>query len=312
MDLKTNGQNLVDSFRVIKGVKQSLEIIKQFKPDVIFIKGGYVGLPVGLAARLKRIPYIIHESDAIPGLTNRLLAKGAKKIAVGFGIKNYQNYFPPSKTIFTGNPIRADLLKYSKSEGIARFRLDSNLPTILITGGSQGARLINETILDSLFEINNKYQVIHLVGKNNIDEIQSTVKKMQLTYPQRYKSFAFLTRDIGLAFAAADLIISRAGANTIAELAALSKPTILIPNALLASGHQIKNALVLSRQGAARVIAEDKLNAQVFLAEIDKILSSPEEQEQLARSISKIAAINASKDIVKLILAVVATTEEGK
>ncbi|MEO7617773.1 MAG: glycosyltransferase, partial [Candidatus Saccharibacteria bacterium] len=146
---QTLGANLVDSTRLVRGIMGSLVLLRRFKPDVVFIKGGYVGLPVGLAAHLLRIPYVVHESDVSPGLTNRILSKWASQIAVGFPEKMYKD-FPKDKLNFVGNPVREEILKGHRLAGMAEFGLDDKLPVIMVTGGSQGAAPLNDVVVESL------------------------------------------------------------------------------------------------------------------------------------------------------------------
>jgi UDP-N-acetylglucosamine--N-acetylmuramyl-(pentapeptide) pyrophosphoryl-undecaprenol N-acetylglucosamine transferase len=298
-DLSTIGLNLRDAVRVVKGVPQSIKIIKKFEPDIIFLKGGYVSLPVGLAASLLKVPYVVHESDVVPGLTNRILSKRALAVAVGFPPERYTG-LPQEKLIHTGNPIRQGVLKAHRLEGVVRFKLNQKMPVVLITGGSQGSKTINDTVMDSLPELLRLCQVIHLTGERDIERVKFETSRMLLDHPERYQCFSFLMEDLGLALAASDLVVSRAGANTIAELAALKKPTILIPASHLRD--QPTNALVLSRQGAVRVIQEERLNHRTLIREIEHVLGSEQEQRLLKEGIGKLAMPDAARKLAKLIV----------
>jgi UDP-N-acetylglucosamine--N-acetylmuramyl-(pentapeptide) pyrophosphoryl-undecaprenol N-acetylglucosamine transferase len=301
-NISTLGLNARDAGRFLAGVSASIKIIRRFKPDVVFIKGGYVGLPVGLAARLLRVPTVIHESDVSPGLTNRTLARWASSIAVGFPGKSYTQ-FDGSKLIYTGNPVRAELLQAHRLAGLAKFKLDQAMPVILVTGGSQGAQPLNDVLLDALPQLLERYQVLHLTGEREFPRLQFELKRLgDLPHAERYHPYAFLMDDMGLALAAADLVIARAGAQTIAELAALGKPTVLIPNILMA-GHQEQNARVLARQGAVRVLDERKLTPSGLVGEIDRILGSDTEQELLGKGIAQFAKPDASMALARVILA---------
>ncbi len=291
--------NVRDSFKVLAGVAQSRRIIKQFNPEVIFIKGGYVGLPVGLAAGMMKVPYIIHESDVDPGLTNRILAKRAQIVAVGFPVEYYHD-LPKAKLLFTGNPIRRSLLGAHRLEGLAKFKLNANEPVLLVVGGSSGSRSLNQVVVESLAELTKRYQVIHVTGEGDIERVRFQVKRLRLVNPNRYHLEAFLMEEMALAYAAADLVICRAGANTIAELAALGKPAVLVPHPNLHD--QAKNATLLARQSAVRVIQEPKLNRQNLLREVDKILGSEEEQALLTQHIKQFAHIDADKRLAEAIL----------
>lgn len=299
LDLSTLGLNLRDSVRVVRGVPQSMKIIRQFQPDIIFLKGGYVALPVGLAAGILRVPYVVHESDVVPGLTNRILARRAVAVAVGFPPERYTE-LPKDKLVHTGNPIRASLLKPHRLDGVVRFKLDQKLPVVLIVGGSQGATTINDAVMDALPELVKFCQIIHLTGERDIERVKFETSRMPLEKRQRYQCYSFIMEDIGLALAAADLVISRAGANTIAELAALSKPAILIPASQLRD--QPTNAKTLSRQGAVRVIQEEKLSARVLVGEIRHTLGSEQEMRLLKQGIGKLAMPDAAEKLAKLII----------
>jgi len=156
MNLSTLGPNARDGLRTIQGVTQALRILRKFKPDVVFLKGGFVCMPVGIAARMLGVPFVIHESDVTPGITNRVLSRWAAKIAVGFPVKSYQ-VFDPAKLVYVGNPVRQDILKAHRLEGLAHFGLDDKRPVILITGGSQGAAQINSVVLGSVAELVEKF-----------------------------------------------------------------------------------------------------------------------------------------------------------
>jgi UDP-N-acetylglucosamine--N-acetylmuramyl-(pentapeptide) pyrophosphoryl-undecaprenol N-acetylglucosamine transferase len=298
----TLGLNARDSWRFLSGIYQSIRIIRQFRPDVVFIKGGFVGVPLGLVAGWLKVPYVIHESDLVPGLANRLLAKKATKVAVGFPVDKYSN-LPRHKLVYTGNPVRSQLLGLKAEDGRRHFGLSAKLPVIMVTGGSLGAREINQAIIRALPRLIEEYQVIHLTGEKEFEAVQFQVGRLDLSHPDRYLSFAFLTREMGLALAAADIVVSRAGANTIAELAVLDKPAILVPNQLMA-GHQVENAQMLARAGAVRVISEDRLTADVLLRELNGITGSQQEREFLTEHLRLFAVPDAAERLANEIIAV--------
>jgi UDP-N-acetylglucosamine--N-acetylmuramyl-(pentapeptide) pyrophosphoryl-undecaprenol N-acetylglucosamine transferase len=299
-DLPTAVLNARDIFRVIKGFKQSRRILQDFDPDVIFIKGGYVGLPVGLAARSLGLPFVIHESDMRPGLTNRILSKYATRVAVGFPPDLYKGW-QQEKLIYTGNPIRKEILASHRLEGLAKFKLDSSLPVILIICGSQGSQAINKVILDGLSELTRHYQLIHVTGEKNIEEVRFKVGRISLDFPERYQPYSFLTDTLGMALAVADLVIGRGGANSFSELAALSKPAIIIPHPGL--DDQTLNATTLARAGAIKVIPQDRLATSSLIGQIEQILSSDKEQGILAKAISKYAKRDAALALAEVIMA---------
>ena len=300
---QTLSLNARDLGRVGAGVVASRKIIREFNPDVVFLKGGFVCLPVGLAARLCRVPYVIHESDVTPGLTNRILARWAARIAVGFPVKNYPQ-FEAAQMVFVGSPVRQEILTAHRLEGLAYFKLSDDRPVVLITGGSQGAAQINNAVMDALPALTEHYQVIHQTGEGEADRLAFELsRRPALAYPERYRPFAFLVQEMPLALAAADLIIGRAGVGTIMESAALGKPTVLIPNTGMA-GHQVANARVLARQGAARVLNSDTLTGAKLAREVERILGSAEDQKLLSEAIRRLAHPEADRELAELVLEV--------
>jgi UDP-N-acetylglucosamine--N-acetylmuramyl-(pentapeptide) pyrophosphoryl-undecaprenol N-acetylglucosamine transferase len=293
--------NLKDLLLVLMGFIQAIRILRRFKPDVVFLKGGFVCLPVGFATKLLRIPFVIHESDIHPGLTNRILGRWADVIAVGFPVKNYHN-FPVERLVFTGSPVRQELLSAHRLEGIAAFRLEATVPVILVTGGSQGAQQINNVILESLPELLNSYQVIHITGDGEFDRVKFELSRQsKLAHADRYHPIAFLLKEMPAAMAAADLLIARAGAQTIAEAAVLGKATVLIPN-YQSAAHQLENAKVLSRAGAARVLDGSKLTSSKLVGEVRRLLDDPIELERLSRGIQAYGSLSAASDLAEVIL----------
>lgn len=290
-------QNILDIFKVPLGILQAYFIIKKFKPDVLFSKGGYVSVPAVIACWLLRIPSLIHESDSTPGLANRFLSRFVTKIGLGF--PEAEKYFEKfkEKIIVLGNPVRPQILFGSKKRGFSYFNLEDDRFVILVTGGSQGAERLNEIIAQAMPRLLEKYQVIHLYGKKQkID----TKKKMMRKY---YHPFPFLEAEqMADALACADLIISRAGANILAEIAALAKPSILIPYPLAAQDHQMKNAKIFEKQGAAIVIDQVDLSANRLYQEIKRLFTDKEKLSQMAKSARKLAQPKASEKIAIEIL----------
>ena len=292
--------NARDMGRMTSGLASSVKILRAWKPDVVFVKGGFVGLPVGLAARLLGIPYVIHESDVSPGLTNRVLGRWAFKVATGFPTKGYRD-FSADKLVYVGNPVRAELLRAHRLDGLVKFKLDQRLPVILVTGGSQGATAINDAVLEAAPLLLGHCQIIHLTGETDFERVKFEFSRLKLEHAERYHPFGFLLGEMAKALAAADVVVARAGANTIAELAALGKPTVLIPNYLMA-GHQVENARQLARVGAVRVIDEPRLTPELLAGEIDRILGSTKEQKQLSEAIGAFAKPDANEELAKLII----------
>lgn len=244
-------KNFSDPFRVIKGYGEALKLVKLYKPDVVFSKGGFVAVPVVLAAKHYKVPVIIHESDMTPGLANKICIPAASKVCCNF--PETLNYLPKEKAILTGSPIRKELLQGDRLTGIKYAGLSANRPVILIIGGSLGSVTVNNAVRHILPKLLQNYQVIHICGKGNLDE--------SLKNTAGYVQYEYVDSPLKHLFAAADLMISRAGANSICEILALRKPNILIPLSAAASrGDQILNARSFEKQGFSCMLEEEKLS----------------------------------------------------
>ncbi|WP_349673960.1 undecaprenyldiphospho-muramoylpentapeptide beta-N-acetylglucosaminyltransferase [Lacrimispora sp.] len=252
-------KNFTDPFRVIKGFGEALKLIKSYKPDIVFSKGGFVAVPVVLAAKHLKIPVIIHESDMTPGLANRICIPAATRVCCNF--PETLSYLPKNKAILTGSPIRKELLEGDRMTGLKYARLNDNKPVILIIGGSLGSVTVNNAIRGILPKLLNNYQIIHICGKGNLDESLAGV--------HGYVQYEYVDAPLKHLFAAADLMISRAGANAICEILALRKLNILIPLSAAASrGDQILNARSFSKQGFSYLLEEESLNGDTLLQAI--------------------------------------------
>ncbi len=295
-------KNFFDFFITGYGLIKALWTMFWIYPDVVFSKGGYGSVPIVWASKILGIPVILHESDSAPGRANAWAAKIALKIAVSY--PEAMNYFPKEKVAWTGNPIRKNL-KIAVNEGAKEYlNLEPGIPTILILGGSQGAQIINDAILDSLPELIKDYQIIHQIGKNQFDEITSMAKIMfqssQFFY--RYKPFAYLD-DLAMKMSAgaADLIISRSG-STIFEISNWAKPSILIPITESNNDHQRKNSYIYARAGAATVIEEGNLSDSILITEIKRILDNKEIKDSMIEAAKKFAKPDAALTIAKELL----------
>lgn len=293
-------KNFTDIFKIIIGFFQSLWFLARIKPDIVFSKGGYAGFPPAAAARILGIPVIIHESDLIPGIANRLSAFFASRIALGF--QGSAKYFPQEKIVFTGNPIREELLKGNKERAKKEFGLKGILPVILVTGGSQGAKRLNEIILEILPEILGFSEVIHLAGVNNYEETKNLAKKQKLKNAENYHAFPFLNEQMKDAYAAADLIISRAGANSINEILSLGKAGILIPLSTAANNHQVKNASYFSDLGAVIMINEINFDKKFLTKKIETLLKNPGGRKKMELKALSLANPDARERLSKEIL----------
>ncbi len=301
-DIHTNKKNAVDAYRFTKGYFQANRILRSFKPDVVFTKGGYVTVPVGLAASRLKIPLIIHDSDTVFGMSTRILAPRAKTIATGFPESVFSDTPYKDKIVFTGNPVRKELLSGSLTRAKQTFKFDSNKPVVLIFAGSQGAAAINEVVFQGLEIILKNYNVIHHTGENDIEQARVLAHKLPDTLQGSYKPFDFLASELSDALFYADIVIGRAGANSIAEIAAHSKSAILIPSPYAANNHQQKNAEVLERMGAARILQQDDLSPIRLLSEIDKVLTNPDVKKYLQRSIHELWISDSASRIANLII----------
>lgn len=246
-------KNFSDPFRVLKGYGQALALIKKYRPDVVFSKGGFVAVPVVLAARHYKIPTIIHESDMTPGLANKICLPSAAKVCCNF--PETLPYLPNEKAVLTGSPIRRELREGDRLTGLQYAGLSANQPVILVIGGSLGAVAVNEAIRKILPKLLEMYQVIHICGKGNLDE--------SLISQKGYVQYEYVDAPLRHLFAAADLVVSRAGANSICEILALRKPNVLIPLSAHASrGDQILNARSFEKQGYSAVLEEEQVTEE--------------------------------------------------
>lgn len=281
-------KNIQDFFRFSKGIWQSHQIIKKYKPELVFSKGGFVSLPVCLAAHYNKIPIILHESDIAMGLANRIIARIAKHICLTF------NQIPAKdkhKYIFTGTPVRKEILKGKKQATLQKLDFSSQKPTLLIMGGSQGAQFINELIYKNLKELLSKYQIIHICGKG----------KRTLIKEKDYHNFEYVDNELADFYAVADLIISRAGANSLAEISALHKPNILIPLPSSANNHQFKNAEFFAKREASVMLQQKNITNTKFLEKIEQIISNKKLQNMMQENLKKLYNPNSTEEIVEVI-----------
>ena len=253
-------KNFSDPFRVLAGYAQARKIIKKFRPDVVFSKGGFVAVPVVLAAKHLHIPVIIHESDMTPGLANKICIPAADKVCCNF--PETMPYLPEEKAVLSGSPIRAELLTGDRKTGLDYAHFDGKKPVILVIGGSLGSVTVNNAVRAILPQILERFDVIHICGKGNLDE--------SLIGKPGYKEYEYVDKPLRHLFACADLMISRAGANSICEILALRKPNILIPLAAAASrGDQILNARSFAKQGFSALLEEEVLTSETLMHAIN-------------------------------------------
>lgn len=289
LDFNTIILNIRDFLHVLLGIAQSWRLLRKIQPNVVFIKGGFVGLPVGIAAHLRRIPIIIHESDARPGITNKILSRYAHIIATGFPVNNYKSW-TGKPVVFTGNPVRKSVLGMNRQEAKQVLKLNPSLKTLLIMGGSSGAAEINKAVEANLGELTKKYQVIHITGKG---------KSIRGAGTKRYFQYEFVTHELPAMLALSDCIVARAGMNGIAEVAAYKKPLILVPAPQL--GDQILNARYLAKTKAAIIVNQEDLSAQL-VGVIEQILSSKTTQNNLSHNIASFYRPKAAAELANIII----------
>ena len=255
-------KNFTDPFKVIKGYFQSRKIIKEFKPDIVFSKGGFVAVPVTMAAAHKKVPVVAHESDMTPVLANKLSAPYASRICCNF--PETLKYLPKEKAVLTGTPIREEILTGNREKGLKICGFNGEKPVLLIIGGSLGSVKVNSAVRSVLDKLNDQFDIIHICGKGNVDE--------SLLNRAGYVQFEYVDKELRDLFAASDLLISRAGANAICEILALKKPNLLIPLSQAASrGDQILNAESFEKQGYSMVLKEEDLNDESLLKAVKKL-----------------------------------------
>ena len=281
-------KNFSDPFRVIRGYNEARKFLKEYKPDVLFSKGGYVSVPVVRAAASLHIPCIIHESDMTPGLANKICIPAAKKVCCNF--PETLEKLPPDKAVLTGTPIRDELLHGSRSKGLEICGFDGAKPVLLVIGGSLGASSVNQTIRDNLDALLAHFDIIHICGKDKVDNLKLTIPG--------YKQFEFVKEELCHLFAAADIVVSRAGANAICELLALHKPAILVPLPAASSrGDQILNAASFEKQGYSMVVQDDEFPDKI----LDAVKELYENREKYTEAMKQSSQINAIPIIMDLI-----------
>jgi len=247
-------KNFTDPFRVVNGFREARKFLKKYKPDVVFSKGGFVSVPVVRAAASLHIPCVIHESDMTPGLANKLCFGSAKKICCNF--PETLGTLPANKAVLTGTPIRGELFTGDREKGLEICGFSAERPVLMIMGGSQGSVSVNNAVRSNLPELLKTFQIVHLCGKGNYDASLENVED--------YRQFEYVKEDLKHIFAAADLLVSRAGANAICEILALGKPSLLIPLPTKGSrGDQILNANSFAQQGFSEVLEDEKASEQI-------------------------------------------------
>lgn len=298
-------KNLIDILKFPLALIQSLIYIWIFMPDIVFSKGGPGSLAIVIVAWIYQVPVIIHESDSVPGFTNKLSGPFSRKIAISF--KETENFFSKrarKKIIFTGNPIRQRLFTVSSQKAKEFFNLTGERKVILIIGGSQGAEQINMVIIDAILKYIEKYEVIHICGQKNFKDLDLLIKG--ILRDQQRKFYHLLPslneEEMGAAYTVADIVISRAGAGAIFELAAFQKPSVIIPLQGGAQDHQTKNAYYFSKEGAAAVVEGANVTLNLVCGRITQIIESKKIVAQMKEACKKFAKPDAARKVVEIIL----------
>jgi len=282
-------KNITDGFRVMRGITQARKILKKIRPDVVFSKGGFVVVPVVLAARMLKIPVVIHESDFSIGLANRLAIPRATKVCCVFPETLKQ--IPDGKGVLTGTPIRQEILHGSRIAGAAFCNFAAEKPVLLVMGGSQGSAVINACLRDALDDLLTDFNIIHGCGKGNVDEAASR---------DGYLQFEFIGDNMGDLYALADLVVCRAGSNSISEFLALAKPNLLIPLPKAVSrGDQILNAASFEKQGFSVVLDEEKMTKDVLITKIKELFAN---RGRYAAAMRKSGNVDGTAQVVEVIM----------
>ncbi|HET7639444.1 MAG TPA: undecaprenyldiphospho-muramoylpentapeptide beta-N-acetylglucosaminyltransferase [Ktedonobacteraceae bacterium] len=297
-------QTLTGVARIPVGMAQAVGIVRKFNPDVVFTSGGYVAVPAALGARLKGVPLLMHQQDVPPNLSNRLIAPLATRISVAFA-DSLAN-FPARKTLQLGNPIRQEMLdmrSVSPQEARRKLGLEADLPLLLVTGGSQGARHLNQVVCRALPELLTHCQVLQISGKNLYEETRElsgqTMTQLPEDIKRRYRLVPYLNAEMPAAMQAAELVLCRSGAATLSELAVLGKPSLLVPlPPAIGSSPQEANAEMFGRGAAAQVIRDADLEPEILIKRVISILSSKALLASMSEATRTFAKPDATQDIV--------------
>lgn len=282
-------KNFTDPFKVLKGYQEARKLLKRLKPDVVFSKGGFVTVPVVIAAKHRKIPAIIHESDMTPGLANKLCIPSAVKVCCNF--PETVDKLPSDKAVLTGTPIRQELLNGNKLAALKFTGLKPDKPVLMVIGGSLGSVAVNTAVRQILPELLKDFQVVHLCGKEKLDE--------SLTSLDGYVQYEYIKKELADLFALSDIVISRAGANAICEISALKKPNLLIPLSANASrGDQILNARSFEKLGYSKVLEEEELNNAILLKTIRDLYAN---KDSYIKAMSESSQMDSIGKIVQMI-----------
>lgn len=308
LDLKTTAQNIRDIVWVVVGFFQAFALLRKLKPQVIFVKGGFVGVPVGLSAAILRIPYITHDSDALPGLANRIIAPWAKKHTVALPKEVYS--YPQETTVTVGVPLDHNYKVFSAEErktARSQLGIDPNAKVLLVTGGGLGAQRLNDAVAACVPQLMDRYAnltVVQLAGRANEAELRQRYKKDLRADQQPHVVVKGFITNLYVYSGVADVVVTRAGATSMAEFAAQQKACIVVPNPLLTGGHQLKNAQVLADRQAIKLVSEEKIkhDDHALMPALVDLLDHPDRARDLGRRLGEFAQPDSAKQLAVLLL----------
>lgn len=290
--------NVKTVFRFLRGVGKCKAIIRKFKPDAVIGTGGYVSAPVVYAAAKLKIPAVIHEQNSVPGLTNKFLSRYVSKVAICF--ESAKEFFPAEKVVLTGNPRASEVVSQDSHEKLVNFGLKEGVPTALITGGSRGARPINEAVVESLQALEGKpYQVLYITGDVHYENIRKEIASLGELHNTSIVPFIHNMEKV---LAAVSVVVGRAGATSLAEITALGLPSILIPSPYVTNNHQEKNAAVLENAGASIMLRDQELSGERLVAALDAVLMHDQKRETMSESSRKLGVPDASERLYSVLL----------
>ncbi|MDY7223102.1 undecaprenyldiphospho-muramoylpentapeptide beta-N-acetylglucosaminyltransferase [Halalkalibacterium halodurans] len=294
---KLSMENAKTVVRFLRGTKRAKALLNEFKPDVVIGTGGYVCGPVVYAAAKLKIPTVIHEQNSVPGLTNKFLSRYVDRIAICF--KEAEAFFPKNKVVFTGNPRASEVMSGNREEGLRSLSIKPNKKTVLIVGGSRGARPINDAFMSILSDVKAKpYQFVYVTGTVHYERVQEQMKSIGQPENVIVQPFIHNMPDV---LSAVDLIVARAGATTLAEITALGLPSILIPSPYVTNNHQEKNAAALSKKDAAILRKESELTGDRLLQDIDDIMVTPGRLDAMKQAAKALGVPTAAEKLHMLV-----------
>lgn len=306
-------QTVKGVMRIPVGALQAIEVVRKFRPDVAFTSGGYVAVPAGVGAYLNRVPLLMHQQDVPPNLSNKQVAPLATRISVAF--EDSLRYFPARKTLLLGNPVRQGILDIRQVGPLVareRLKLSGEQPLLLVTGGSQGARHLNQVVCQALPELLEICQVLQISGKDlyneTLEQSNSVLAKVDATLRERYRLVAYLDEEMPAALQAADLVLCRSGASTLSELATLGKPALLVPlPPAIGKSPQEANAAMFDRRGAGVMVKNSALEPKSLAARVKYIMTSPEILAFMMEATRALAKPQATQEIVEELMKIART-----